>query len=130
MRRALTHDMKGQYYEINNNGEVRFFEIHYINYSIESVQRLKEIDSLNTSHLGIYMSLINDPIPDSTNFLYMLETYIGKTGIDDLSEFNNNMSNYERYGFYDLEKLLKYCKEKWGIDRTDFKSIVDTNIPY
>ncbi len=130
MKRPFRYDMKGQYYEIIENGNARFFEIFYCEYSTEQVDRLKEIDSLDKSRLGQFMSLIDGEIPEFTEYLFMLQTYRGKIGINDALEFRQNTSDFQRIGFVSLDHLLKFCKENWGIEATDFKSISDTNIPH
>ena len=130
MKHALASGMNGQYHEINDNGRIRFFEIHFCEFSKEKVERLEKMGSLDESVLGSYIVLIKEPIPDSTSFLYKLQTYNGVAGIDDLWEFNKNISKYEQYGFADIESLLVFCKEKWGVKKEDFKSIQDTNIPH
>ena len=68
--------MKGAYYELNEGDRVRFFEIFYIQYSPDEVERLTKIDCLEDSNLGKYLKNI-DPrlISDSTFFLYNIHTY-------------------------------------------------------
>lgn len=130
MKRPFSYDMKGQYCEITENENTRFFEIYYCEYSIEQVERLKQINCLDKSRLGKFMSLIDGEIPESAEYLFMLQTYLGKKGIDDLLEFRQNTSDFQQIGFISIEHVLKYCKEKWGIDTKDFKSISDTSIPH
>ncbi len=128
-KKGLHIEMRGHYCEISLNGQIRFFEIHVCEYDKALLEHLIKIDCLDNSHLGECIKLINKPIPDSTLFLYKLQTYIGLVGIDDLWEFNNQISDYKKFGFYDIEDLLEFCNQIWNINKEDFKSIEDTNIP-
>ena len=122
--------MKGGYCQIIDNNEYRFFEIHVYKYEEENIRYLKKHDSLEDSVLGSYIQLINKPIPSNTRFLFKLMTYVGKNNIDDLFEFNQNIKQYQEHGFYDLDDLLSFCQENWGLVKDDFGSITDTSIPF
>lgn len=130
MRRPIPYYLRGCYHEMDDNGRLRFFEIHHCPYSPESVQRLKAIDCLEESRLWRFMRLIKGDIPDDTLHLYKLTTYIGKPGIDDAWEFASNCSQLENFGFIDIDSLLQYCSERWGVKKEDFKPVYETNIPH
>lgn len=128
-KKGLHIEMRGHYCEINLEGKVRFFEIYTYEYDKTLLERLIKTGCLDNSSLGDYIKLIGKPIPDSTLFLYELQTYIGLVGIDDLWEFNEKISDYEKFGFYDIEDLLEFCSQTWNVKKEDFKPIEKTNIP-
>jgi hypothetical protein len=130
MRKPIPYWLRGRYAQINENDKHRFFEIHTCEYSPEAVQRLKEIDCLEESILGQYMRLVNSEIPDDTCHLYKLHTYIGNPNLEDFEEFVFSSTEFEQKGFLTIEDLLACCNTRWGLTKSDFKPIYETNIPY
>lgn len=123
-------DLKGTFCEIATAKHVRFFEIYSIKYDVEQVQRLKNMKCLQESIIWQYISLAGEKNIDSkTYFLYKLKTYIGDISIVDTWDFNENISDYEEYGFTSFNKLIRFCNKNWNISESDFVPIEQTHIP-
>ncbi len=121
--------MRGRFYELDDNENSLFFEIHVCPYDEKQLERLKSLHVLPSSRIGEFLKLIKEPIPSGTYFLYKLQTYRGEKGIKDSWEFNSKISDYKEFGFFSIENLLKFCRDTWGIAKEDFKPIEETNIP-
>ncbi|MCP3921431.1 MAG: hypothetical protein GY714_02480 [Desulfobacterales bacterium] len=121
--------IRGNFCEFDEGDKRRFIEIQIYNYEVDELNRLKNIGCLEKSVLYSFLRLIDDQITDKTRFLFKLQTYIGKEGFDDPWDFNQNISDYEEFGFLSIESLLKFCYSRWGITKEDFKPIEETIIP-
>ena len=127
---ALPLGMKGTCCELNEETKTRFFEIHWIEYSPDDVERLKQIDCFEESILGEYLRHINpQAIDESTFFLYKLETYYADPLIADSWEFNATITEYERHYFALFDTMVQFCTSKWSISPVNFVSRQDTRIP-
>lgn len=130
MIESLKYGMRGRFCEFQEKGKTRFVEINVIKFDRRQEKRLKSIDCFEDSILNSYMKLINAHISENTKYLYKVFTYHGEVGISELYEFNSSMSDYEQIGFANIDSLLEYCKNRWGIDETSFVPKNETNIPY
>ncbi|MEO1418604.1 MAG: hypothetical protein AAFW00_25220 [Bacteroidota bacterium] len=128
-RGGLTYEMRGRYLELLENDKWRFFELHVIKYDPYQVSRLREMDCLEVSILGMYIDLIQESIGSETRYLYQLVTYLGKKDYQDAWEFNDHITDYQKFGFQDIQSVLTFCEENWGIVASDFKPQSETSIP-
>ena len=121
--------MKGTCYEMREGAKTRFFEIFYVKYDPDNVDRLKNMGTLKYSKLAEYLEHI-DPqmIHDSTYFLYRVETFYADPIAADSWEFNQSITDYEQYYFSLFDDIVKFCSDKWGIDPMDFVSRKNTRM--
>jgi hypothetical protein len=121
--------MRGKFCEFDEAKKRRFIEVYSYDFRVEELNFLKNIDSLEESVLFSFLRLLNVAVPDYDCTLFKLITYFGETGIDDLWEFNQKISDFEELGFTSLESLLEYCYLRWNVTEEDFCNIESTNIP-
>ncbi len=121
--------MRGHYCEREEGNKIRFIEVHICEYDFHQIERLKEMEILEDSKIYEYLSLIQGSIPMNTQYLYKLQTYFSVKGLDDLWEFNNYISDYQEFGFYNIEFLLTFCNTQWKINKEDFMPLNETSIP-
>lgn len=125
----LKNRIRGTYCEFQIKEVTRFLEIHFCEYSPDTIKRLEEIDALSESMIGGYLNLINEQIPSNTKYLYKLISYVGDPTIKDAWEFGEKVEEYEERGFIELDDLLIFCKSKWGRTEQNFVPQSETSIP-
>lgn len=121
--------LKGNYAELPLSGKSRFFEIYSYNYNPRNIERFKKAGVYEESDLYALVNLVKVEIPINTRKIYVLKTYISDQGISDLWDFNDRATDYEEFGFIDLNNLVDFCNKRWGVTKSDFNKRHLTNIP-
>ena len=123
-------EMRGGFYERDENGKTRFFEIHSVKYDPDEIKYLNKIGSLKESIVGGYLHNIHQQlINETTFFLYKLLTYYADPTISDQWGFNKSISDYEQHFFTNFERAREFCIENWRIDPIAFLEREKTSIP-
>lgn len=124
--------MKGTYYEFNNNNETRFIEVYATPIDKSGlIERFGEDVFSEDFSISLIVDLIGlENIKDDTYFLYELTTYIGNTNFKILSEFKRNVTKFERIGFTSINQLNDYCVNRWGFNIEVFVPHSKTSLYY
>ncbi|BDD13077.1 hypothetical protein FUAX_55090 (plasmid) [Fulvitalea axinellae] len=130
MEKGLPLDMKGNYCQFEDRGEVRFIEIYTLEYDIKEVEFLNKIGVYEESNTYSFIRLCKGDIPKGTRYIYKLMTYLNDSKSEDLWTFNEAIHEYEEVGFTTSDELFLYCEDRWGIGKQDFTGYNETDLPY
>lgn len=72
-----------------------------------------------------------DYVPEEgVNWIYEVMTFVvDKVFHETQSVFFENRQDFSRYAFDDINKVLDFCKERFGVEMSDFKKDWETNYP-
>lgn len=129
MNPAFENKLRGTYCQVTEGDLLRFLEIYAYEYNVDKIERLRQIGNLENSVIYSYLKHLKTEFPVGTCYLFKLMTYYGLSGIKDLWNFNESITQYEEFSFTSLNELLSFVEERWKITALDFKPKNETSIP-
>lgn len=129
MNQAFENKLRGTYCQLTDGDHIRFLEIYACEYHIDKIERLRQLGNLEDSVIFSYLKHLKTEVPGGTRYLFKLMTYYGLSGIKDLWNFNESITQYEEFSFVSLNELLSFVEERWKITAQDFKPKNETSIP-
>jgi hypothetical protein len=118
---------KGAFYEMETNNGSKYVIIRPRSYSFE---RIKQFQGPTSFEQAKMLRLLGYTPGEEIHWLYLVQSFNVATEFHtDQTVFIENQEDYMEYVFDDIDKVMAFCKEQFGIEMKDFKKDWETNYP-